>query len=309
MIGALSSDLIRQVRSQCREKNVSSITDVDAYDALSRGYDYAMEIVATLYPDPLVESRDVVVSGTAFTLPEDIYSDRILKVLDVSSGSYPVEVDRRSYRDIEDLPIRGNTPEYYVVTGRDVTLYPPTATGTVRVYYCRQTEKVVKPIGRITNISGDTLNYLSDYDNSADLNTTVGSNTNYFNVVDGRTGILKGTYQVNTYSTGVVEIDSTPTVTAVMNRTVSTSLDATIEINDYICPVGGSCVLYYPKPTANLVMQYAVAEIRRALGQDVGSEENAMKRMEKQLKSSWTGRESTRRVKRENKIWHKRRIY
>lgn len=309
MIGALSSDLVRQVRAQCREKNTNSVTEVDAYDALSRGYDYAMEIVATLYPDPLVESRDIILTSGTFTLPEDIYSDRILKILDVTNASYPVPVDRRSYRDIEDLPIRGSTPEYYVVTGREVAIYPTSATGTIRVYYCRQTERVVKPVGRITSISGLTLNFSSDYDYTTDLNTNSGSNTDYFNVVDGRTGILKGTYQVDTTSTGTLDISAAPTLTTILNRTVSTSLDAEIEVNDYLCPVDGSCVLYYPKPTANLVIQYAVAEIRRALGQDVGVEENAMKRVEKQLKSSWTGRESTRRVKRENKIWHRRRIY
>lgn len=308
MIGALSSDLARQVRSQCREKNTNSITETDVYDALARSYDYAMELVATLYPDPLIESRVITVSNGTFDLPEDIYSDRIQKVLDVTDN-YSRKVDRRSYLSIEELPITGTHPEYYVVAGRSVTLYPPANGTQIRVFYCKQTEKVNKPLGRIRGISGDTLNYSSDYDNSDDLSTVVGANANYYNVVDGRTGILKGTYQVLSTSTGAVTLQPVPTVPTVLNRTVLTALDSTITLNDYLCPVDGSCVLYYPKPTANLVMQYAVTEVRRALGQDVGVEESAMKRVEKQLKSSWTGRESTKQVRRENKIFFRRRIY
>ena len=308
MIGALSSDLVRQVRSQCREKNTNSVTESDAYDALARGYDYAMEFVATLYPDPLIESRDITVLNGVFELPEDIYSDRIQKILDVSDP-YPRKVDRRGYAHIEELPITGTQPEFYVVTGRTVNLYPPVNGTAIRVFYCRQVEKVNKPLGRITSISGDTVTYRSDYDNSADLSTVVGDNANYFNIVDGRTGILKGTYQVLTDGTGTVNIDPTPTVSPVLNREILGALDSTITINDYLCPIDGSCVLYYPKPTANLVMQYAVTEIRRALGQDVGVEESAMKRVEKQLKSSWTGRESTKRIRQENKLWFRRRIY
>jgi len=311
MIGALSSDLARQVRSQCREKNTNSVTDVDLYDALSRAYDYAIEFVATLYPDPLIESRVITVTDGTFDLPEDIYSDRIQKILDVSDN-YSRKVDRRSYAAIEELPITGTHPEYYVVTGRTVTLYPPASGVSLRVFYCRQAEPVVKPLGRIKAISGSTISFATiDSDLATNLTIQAGELSNHFNIVDGRTGIIKGTYQVSAVNTtvGTVTIEGSPSPTTILNRTVSSSIDSDIEENDYLCPVFGSCLLYYPKPTANLVMQYAVTEIRRSLGQDVGVEESAMKRVEKQLKSSWTGRESTKRVRQENKIWYRRRIY
>ena len=59
--------------------------------------------------------------------------------------------------------------------------------------------------------------------------------------------------------------------------------------------------MYFSKPLSNMVIQYAVAEIRRSLNYDVGIEERKLDQLENQVSYTFSKRPNTLRVKRGGK--------
>ena len=78
-----------------------------------------------------------------------------------------------------------------------------------------------------------------------------------------------------------------------------------IEPDDYICEITGSCVPTFAKPVSNFLIQYAVAELTRKLGGSADMEERVKKQFEDQVEHSWVGREQTIRIKRRARYWNR----
>ena len=73
--------------------------------------------------------------------------------------------------------------------------------------------------------------------------------------------------------------------------------DLGIEDDDYICSIGGSCVLELDTIMTNYAIQYAVCEIRRSMGnQDMVSERDVLKQFEQDIKRAYINRDSSRRI-------------
>ena len=130
--------------------------------------------------------------------------------------------------------------------------------------------------------------------------STDGAYTKYVNVIDHKTGRIKSTLQINSITGDILTFSETPDRTVVLDRTISTTPASDVELDDYICPIEGSCVIFLKRPMFNFVEQYAVAEARRALGYDVTVEENKLAKLEKQLQKMRSGRTQTLRVKLNN---------
>lgn len=302
-------NLVDEVRSLLDEENVDSVnTESDILPALNRGQDFAFDIYSRKYPEPILKHALMTLTSgePEYDIPEEVFEDRILKVeVQIPSGasvrSTYREVYRISYRDLSNFESASvsNIPYYYCVIGRKIRLIPiPTGTYSLRIWYLRNPEKLVLPQGRIT-----TINTSSNYvivDSVGDSLTTESDQLgSYVNVVDGQTGEIKGSLQIQTLIDNRIAFRSSPQRSSVLNKDIGGSLaDLDIQQDDYICAIDGICVPYYGRPTGNFLIQFAVCQIRgQKLGGGNASEEDTiLDKFEKQVERTWVGRERQMRV-------------
>jgi len=306
-------NIIDEVRSLIDEQNRDSVdTDTDILPALNRGQDYAFDILARKYQEPILAYTTLDVNGTdqEYSIPENVFEDRIQKIeVAVPSGngkSTYREVQRISYRDISNYETTSNSsaPDYYCIIGRKIRFIPaPSGTYDMRMWYLRNPEKLKTPQGRITVVN-TTSNYVVVDSAGDSLTTEADQLGSYVNLIDGQTGEIKGTMQVQVLSENKVTFRSTPTRSTVLNRTVSGSLTGTgIAVDDYLSPIDGTCVPYYGKPISNFLIQFASAEIVRKLGGSADMEERILEKFEKQVERTWAGREIQTRIRKKSGIW------
>lgn len=307
-------NLIDEVRAQLDEENKDSVdTDKDILPSLNRAQDYAFDILARKYQEPILArtTLDVVGSQEEYDIPENVFEDRIqkLEVMVPSSSSGQAtyrEIQRISYRDISNYEStnKTNVPYYYCIIGRKIRLIPsPTGTYDIRMWYLRNPEKLKTPQGRITVVN-TTSNYVVVDSAGESLTTEADQLGSYVNLIDGQTGEIKGTMQIQVLSDNKVTFRSTPTRESVLNRAVSGALSSlSVGLDDYISPIDGTCVPYYGKPVSNFLIQFAVAEITRKLGGSADMEEKVLEKFEKQVERTWAGRETTLRIKKKSSNW------
>lgn len=307
-------DLVDQVRDQIDEVNQENISDSDILQSLNRGQDYAVNILARQYEEPLLAPPTTVqtFSGQAeYDLPEDILEDRIEK-LEVNELNLKWEVKRISYRDISLYETNALTsrPYHYVVIGKKFRVVPrPSGRFTFRLWYLREPEKLVASQGRITVVN-ITDNYVV-VDNPGDALTTESDSLNsYVNLVDAQTGLIKASMQIKKISDGRITFKSTPDRSTVQGKTIASAIpDGTgdvsaVEADDFVCLSQGVCVPFLKRPLSNFLIQYAVSEIKRRLGEPTEAEAAVLSKFEEQVERQWVGREQTSRVTKRSKNWH-----
>lgn len=316
-------DIVDQVRAQLDEANADSVdTQQDILASVNRAQDYAFDILATRYPEPILTYGFMpLLSNVAeYDIADDVFEDRILKIeVQVPSvspqqavvgenniGSTYREIQRISYRDISNYESasRTNVPYYYAIYGRKIRFVPtPTGTYGVRIWSLRNPEKLVLPQGRVTVVN-PASNYVIVDDTGPDLSTEADKLQCYCNVIDGQTGEIKGTLQIQSMQNNRITFRSVPTRDIVLGRPITGNLSTVdIALDDYLSTVDGICVPYYGQPTANFMIQYAVSEITRKLGGQADSEESILQKFEKQVERTWTGREIQLRVKKRSQNW------
>jgi hypothetical protein len=312
-------DLIDQVRSQLDEQNRDSVsTESDILPSMNRAQDYAFDILARKYPEPILaySTLDMVSGEAEYSIPENVFEDRVQKLeVEVPNGtgrSTYREVQRISYRDISNYETTtpSNLPQYYCVIGRKLRIIPaPSGAYDLRMWYLRNPEKLKTPQGRIT-IVNEAQRYVIVDSAGSSLTTEADQLGSYVNLIDGQTGEIKGTLQIQILSDDKVTFRSTPTRSTVLNRVVSGSLTSLgIQQDDYISPIDGTCVPYYGSPVSNFLIQFAVAEITRKLGGQSDTEEKILDKFEKQMERTWAGRETQLRVKKKNTSWGNNSMY
>lgn len=307
-------NLVSEIRAQLDEFNSDSVSvSGDILPTLNRAQDYAFDIIARRYPDPIVVSASLTLVGgqAEYPIPEDSFEDRLQKVeITVVSPGNPRatyrEVRRISYRDLTDYESSSptNIPMYYAIYGRNIKLVPtPTGTYSARIWYLRNPETLVLPQGRITVVN-ETSNYLVVDTVGTDLTTESDSLGSYINCIDGQTGEVKGTFQIQNITGTRITLRPIPLRTSVLGKAVGTTLtDTGIAVDDYVCSIKGTCVPYCSKPVVNFLVQYATAEITRKLGGSSDTEEKILEKFEKQVERTWVGRETQLRVKKKNNNW------
>jgi hypothetical protein len=309
-------DLISAVRSQLDETNTDALNDTtDILPALRRGQDYAVSVLARNYPDPLMAHTSVsLTAGTAeYAIPEDAYEDRISRIeIETSTGVYQ-EVRRVSYQDITQYETSANSsiPLVYCIVGRKYRFAAaPSAGVTARVWYVRNPDKLMKPQGRITVISAGS-NYLVVDVAGSDLDTVSTNLESYINVIDGQTGEVRTSYQIQSISDTRITMRSSPIRSSVLGRTISGTVDTDdVSRDDYICSVEGTCVVQPLGATiTNFIIQYAVNELTRRAGGDTQSESQMLDSLEKQVQRTDNGRESTLRVQNRSRAWQRPLLY
>jgi len=199
---------------------------------------------------------------------------------------------------------RTATPDYYCVIGRRIRfIQTPSGTYSARIWFLRSPEKFMLEQGRI-GLVNTSSNYVLVDEVGSDLTTESDQLGSYVNIVDGQTGEIRGTLQIQILGDNRITFRTTPTRTTVLNRTVGTTLTGLgAAADDYICSVEGTCVPYYSQPTRNFLVQYAVAELTRKLGGAADMEERVLERFERQIEKSFVSREHHTRVQKRSSIW------
>lgn len=313
-------NLISEVRYLLDEINTDTVDNTnDILPALNRGQEYAFDIYARYYPDPvLAHVAQTLVAGTSeYEMPQAAFEDRLLKVEITipGNGSFATQIQckRISYMDISEYEATTTVsiPTYYCIVGRNIR-YVPTPNGVfnARIWYVTEPERLVPQQGRITTIGSGYVNV--DVAGS-NLSTTTNSLNSYINFVNFSTGKIKCTMQISGISGTQISLRSSPIRSSVESRSVVGTIDSTVAVDDYICQVQGTCVPFFGAPTANYMVHFAVAEIKRKLGVDSQNEDAVLKKFEEQVEKSWAGREMQMRIAKKNPIWGSaastRRIY
>jgi len=315
--------LIEAVRSLIDEANEAEIDDVlDILPSINRGLDDAADILSRKYPDSLVKHIDIPLSegvNGEYDIPEDAFQERLEKVETKLNGYYH-EIKRIDYRDITlyDTPQPVATPYYYAVIGQKFKLVPPpTAVESLRVWYIPEVGPLVPEFGRITHINQDNpdtpyirLTNMQDVDQ---LSTDIDSLEAFVNIVDGRSGKIKATMQiasvVNSKITFVTDISKLVESgrASVEGRTIASALPEDIAVDDYICPVEGTCIPPMRSPLTNFLITYASAEIKALkLEGDPGVVLQQLARFEERIEKTWSRREQSLRVGKSSRVWSPR---
>ncbi len=311
-----TEDLIRRVRAKTQEKNSANITDQTILDALNGGQDYAFDLMARHYSEPLkIKDPDTITldSEDQFTMRESSFEDRLCN-LDVRTSANGRWIPLTAITSAELNKVEYTTgyaiPKYYMVIGRKVQIIPHPQVGCeYRAFYLRDVEPLVLPQGRITGVqpivegSVDHA-YVTVDEVGSDLSVS-DNYGKYVNIIDSQTGEVKNTLQLTSIDpdSNALTFKITPTRTEVLNKTIDTDLDSSVQIDDYVCGVDGTCIPYFKKPLSNFIVQYATLEIRRGLGYDISLEERKLEKLEIQVERTWAKRESTLRITPNNRIW------
>lgn len=304
-------DLLSQVRQQIDESNQDDVTTPDILQALNRGQRRAANTLVKAYEDLFITSTTLTSTGSAtFDIPEDAFGRRIDHLTVVHSSSRESKLTRVKYSDLYKYAGTASSgvqiPYVYAIKGREFQVAPTPASGVVlRCWYDKAPETLVQSQGRITSVSVASSYVLVDA-LSSDTTTSVDALGAFVNIVDAQTGEIKVTLQNNAVTTSTKKIEfktSGLSLSTVYGRTVATAVPTTVEVNDYVCAVQGTCVPDLPDACLDYLIQYAVVEIRRRLGESVQDELVALGSLEKELERQWAGREQSNRVQNKARYW------
>lgn len=303
-----TDELIQDVRSLLDEENNATLDDeADIIPALNRAQDVAANILSRHYESPLITNKTVQLQAgqDSYQIPEEAFEQRLEKVeVFINRIYYPIK--RLNYRDVSlyETPTRVNVPYYYVIIGQEFKLLPsPTAAYPLRIWYIRDPEPLAKQQGRI-QVVNEGANYVTVDAPGSKLTTEMDQLGSYVSIVDGNSGLVKGHLQILSITDGKITFRGTPVRTSVQNcEIVGTLTDMGVQPDDYLAPIGGTCIPAMKKPWSNYLIQYAVAELNRKLGGDTTVQEQVRKELEQIVERSWVGRESSLRVTKRNKNW------
>jgi hypothetical protein len=303
------NELMTAVRQQLNEDSTLSVSDLgDILPALNRAQNYALDILARHYKDPLLASTMIhaVAGQTLYDIPEDAFEMRLLKV-EVKVGGNFSELTRIDYLDValyENTQAMVSIPMYYNIIGNQFKVLPA-ASGTYnfRVWYLKDPLPLVSSQGRLNSVN-ELGNYVIIDEVGQDLSAVSDSLDSFVNIIDGATGATKGVLQIQSIQNNKITFKTVPTRATVLDVTVSTSLVGLgVQLDDYLCLSSGTCVPFLKKPFSNFLVQFAVAEIVRKLGGDAATEEQVLQKFEQQVERTWVQRPNPLRIQKRNATW------
>ena len=303
--------LIEETRQLIDESNTADVQDAEILASLNRGQDRVASVLARHYNPPLLTSADVTIMAgqTDYDIPDAAFEGRLLKVeFSATEGIYQ-RLEPIGISDIdlyEDTSATGTAPYYFCQIGNQYRLIPAAPNfGSLRIWYCRDVEPLVQEQGRITLVNAGSRYVMLD-EPGDELSTSVDDLESYVNLVDKDTGAIKATMQIQSIVDRKVTFRGTPTRSTVQGRTVTGTLPSTVEADDYIAPIAGTCVPFMRKPAANYILQYAAADIAvTKLGAEPGILMAQVSKMEEDVQRSWSGRPNTIRVRNRSNNWRR----
>ena len=318
--------LVDQIRQQINEDNGVRVSNNQILSALNRGNDDAFDIMARLYPDPLVEYFETTPDTNGYIdIPETVFEDRIMLVEYYVNGAAQGRVEIRETDDLHDVGnqdwLVGGHPSVYTIVGRRILVAPTKSAYkyTFRVWYAREIEQLKLDQGRIQIIDRVNNYIVVDSLNNTDSDgvTTNGllaidpssAYGKYFNICDATTGELKTTMQVETINGNQLVLKTVPTRSTVLNKAVVGAIPDTVNEDDVISQVDGIGVVFFKKPVTNYIIQFAVNEIQRSLGAaNLSYEVSTLRDLRKTVEGTWKRRPASRFKKSYARVWRNRRF-
>jgi len=296
-------ELIDNIRGFLDEDNSEAIDNSDILQALNRASSKAANIAARKYEDMFWVSVTIETVGgqEQYEIPKAAYGQRI-ELIEVRQAGISRRVDRISNGQRSRYISRATQsalPLYYSLQKNVLQFYPaPTAGIIVDIHYNQRPEKLVLPQGRITSFDDVNTKLIVDKIGE-DLTTEIGGYGAFANIIDFTTGAVKGTLQIMAIDEDTNEIEFKTAGLdrdRVLLKTISTALPPTIEEDDYICLVTGTCVPEMPDAYVNFLIQHAVVSLKRRLGEDVGYELEDLRQAQEELEKMFAGRQQSHRV-------------
>lgn len=309
-------ELINLVRDDLDEDNITDVSDADILQKLNRAQRKGVLKIIRNFDTLFLDSEDVTtVSGTSdYDFPDDLYAGKIKKLELVESTERVRPIDRIWYRQSSRYVRSGTTtrPAKYELIGKKWRLYATPAGGlTIRVWYVRNPEKLVKMQGRILSSgtdAGTSQPYVIVDTLGSDLSTSSTGLNNYANIIDWQTGAVKGTVQVVSINTSTKQVmfkAASLTRSTVLGKTVATSLPSTLAVDDYICTVHGTCVPEIPEAYHDYLTQHAVVAIKRAKGEPTQEDYAALKDEAEDIENIYQGTEQSLRIALKSPHFHR----
>jgi hypothetical protein len=310
----LVDDLVNMVRDGIDERNLDTVTNSDILQCMNRAQDYAADICARHYQEPILTYTDLplVNNQQEYDIPDNAFEDRLEHVEVIIRGIH-YELKYINYRQLAayEIPTPQQVPSYYTIKGRKFRLIPA-AIGSyiMRIWWLQNPETLQLSQGRVT-VANPASNYVVLDSVGADLTTAATDNNCYVNFVNGTTGVIKGSAQIASIVGNKVTFKSTPDRLSVYGKNISGTLPVDLSLDDQISTVTGTCVPILKKPFSNFFVQFTVSEIRRRLGDDTATEMQVLKDFEDQVKHTWAGREQSIRITKRSRNWlfPRRRLY
>lgn len=309
-----TEELIQQVRDQVDEDNIADLSDERVLRVLNRARMKLVRMAGRKFV-PAFQNEVTVGPDTDdprnVTIPELTFALTINEVNIIQGGvAYRVEaVAQRDVTNFESENSGSAIPLYYTQQGNKLKLYPkPAANVQIRIRYQFRPPELVKTQARITNIDqNNNLIYVDSL--GSGLTTSVDSLGAFVNLTDQFDGRVKATLQV-------VDIDEdAQTLTfkttgldrsKVYGLTVGTAIPDEISQDDYVTLAAGTNVPTLLQDYYDYLVVFSVLEIKRSLGLPTQEEYAASKEIESDVLAMWAGKQSTRRIQKDNPYWGQR---
>jgi hypothetical protein len=308
--GLTVNDLAEELRSLLDEFNDSNLDiERDVLPVFNDAQLMAYGVLARSYPEPLLTPIDVPVTSGTITveLPESLFGDALREVewIDASDYDRPQKCDRVLIRKLSQNHASAtvDAPRMHAIYGRNIRFNQP-ASGrkTLRLWALREPDQLLSPFGRILNVD-ETNNILYLTDINTDYDVTSGDYS-YVNIIDGQTGLIKGTVQILEWDdVDTARIKTVPDAATVMGKPVNGDISSA-ERDDYLCFIRGTCVLQFSDVIRNFIKQYAIDRIKRnKLGYPYDVDNKLVDEFRKEMKKAYMGRMSAFRVWHNNPNW------
>lgn len=304
-------DLIEEIRDQVDETNTVDLEDPEILAVLNRSQRKAVNIVSRRYSDAFWSKTSVTTTSGEheYDYPAKAFGKRLLAVTtSVAGRDYKITRLENQKKHLVSTTTAVAVPRHYCVTKDKLELLPPPSSAIdVDLHYFEAPETLVIPQGRVSAVNVAS-NYLTVDTIGSSLTTATTGFGCYINVVDWQTGKVKGTYQINalTPATDRVTIKAASLTRAtVLGKTVDTTLADTIEADDYVCLVTGTCVPELDDAYRDFLVNESVRTIKRRFSEPTQEDAVAAKEDEESLRMMWSNRESAHRVTKKNPHWRK----
>jgi len=308
-------ELVDLIRDDLDETNVADVSDADILQKLNRAQRKGVLKIIRNYDSLFIANEDITtVSGVSdYDFPDATYAGKVKK-LELIESSLPRRIDRVWYRQSGRYVRAGTTtrPSKYELVGTKIRLFSTPAGGlTIKVWYVRKPEALVKSQGRILSSGIDSATsqpYVIVDTLGADITTASTLLNNYVNVIDHRTGRVKGTVQIasiNTTNKQVLFKAASLTRSTVLGKTIAIALPTTLEVDDYISTIHGTCVPEIPEAYHDYLTQHAVVAIKRSKGEPTQEDFAALKDEEDDIKNIYQGTEQQMKVAMRNPFFNR----
>jgi hypothetical protein len=304
--------LIEDTRQLLDEDNTESVSDGKILKQLNIAARSLYHTVAKQYDQMYMEKAAFTTDGTAFLdIPTDAFGRRV-EFITYSNGFEQIRIEAVAPSKLRrHSTIRSNYPSCYTTARNSIELFPIPGSGlTGYIHYMKKPSTLVKSMGRIVDATSSvlTLDSLGD-----DITTDVDTLGAFFNVVDPNTGLIKGTFQAAAIDSTANELTIKTTGlnrTSVYGSTIGTSLTDIASVDDYICVVGGTCVVEMLSDYADYISYMAMSLIKGSLRVPLSQVEmDTLAQLKQTAETLWSGRENDNKVTNKNPYFSRAATY